>query len=404
MSRRAFTGFSGAQAGADRRNQRLSSPPAAHRILAMSVQPSRNAVEPPRPVRVALIAGTETLRNLGPVVRHLIVGLLEEPMAVTLVCPAGADSEHLPEPLVQTIRYSPSRLAFLRGRSLEAPAEQLQAANVALLHALDVDALEATSLLAKRLDLDYLVSFYCLPSHFHPGQAHCQALLAASEPIRRALLTARAAPQDMVHLVRPGIYQARQATCFIDPRRAVSIVAAGEIDSLRPFQAVLETFAGLRQAQRDCVYFLIGNGRAEADVRRLAERLGLLAELTFVDRTRPGELTGILKAADIFISPAPAGRVDVELLEAMAAGVPVLVAADGLADFVIPDRTALSFPPGDAPELTVKLKALLDDRVAARGLAEAALAHLREHHSPAKMASQVAGIYRAILSRARTEA
>ena len=39
----------------------------------------------------------------------------------------------------------------------------------------------------------------------------------------------------------------------------------------------------------------------------------------------------------------------------------------------------------------------------ARGLAENALAHLREHHSPAKMCRQLLEIYRSVASAARVE-
>jgi glycosyltransferase involved in cell wall biosynthesis len=206
----------------------------------------------------------------------------------------------------------------------------------------------------------------------------------------------RAVPPDLVHLLRPGTHPARRATCFIDPKHAVAIVAAGSLASYRPFAATLEAFAELKAGRRECVFFLVGNGRYEHALRRLAMKLGLMSELTFVDRQSPEQLTGILRAADVFIAPAPSDRVEMELLASMAAGVPVLAAGAEAADFVIPDRTALTFSAGDSAELTVKLSALLDDRAAARELAEAALAHLREHHSPAKTVGQLAELYRAL--------
>ena len=372
-------------------------------MVAMAEPPENSSQEAPPPLRVGVVASRPSLANLGSVVRHLIVGMLDAPTAVTFVCPDDADVSYLPDPLVQTVRYQPTRLPFLRGRSLAAAAGRLRAANVSLLHALDADALPGTRHLATRLDIDYLVGVYSLRRPPQISDPHCQAVLAASEPIRKMLVDAHAAPADMVHLLRPSVHQARNATCFIDPSHAVSIVAAGEMKTLGPFAAVLEAFAELRQARRECVFFLIGTGQAERAVRKLAEDLRLLGEVTFVDPTRPGEITGILKAADIFISPASSERVDIQLLAAMAGGVPVLAAANGADDFVIPDQTALTFPGGSAGELTVKLKALLDDRAAARAMAESALAHLRAHHSPAKVARQLVEIYRSILGRVRAE-
>ena len=76
---------------------------------------SRGKVSP-KPVRIGLVAGPETLRNLGPVVRHMIVGLLDDPLDVTLFCPMKADVANLPAPPVRIIRYDTTRLPFLPER------------------------------------------------------------------------------------------------------------------------------------------------------------------------------------------------------------------------------------------------------------------------------------------------
>jgi len=374
-------------------------------MVAMSQAGNGNARPVASRVRIGLVAGATSLRDLGPVVRHLIVALLEEPMPVTLICPAHSAAESLPETLVQTIRYGPMRLPFFRGRLLDVLAEQVAEARLSLLHALDEGAVALTRYLAARADAGYVAGVTSLRHERRVFDEHCRALLAASEPIFRRLRESAHAPRaEAVYLVRPGVHQVRRATCFLDPSHSTAIVAAGRLDSFQPFAAVIKAFAELHQAKRECVFFLIGNGRAEGALRKLAGRLGLMSEMTFVDYTAPEQLTGILKAADIFISPRPSERVDIELLSAMAGGVPVLAAAGGAADFVISDQTALTFASGSADELTVKLKALLDDRAAARALAENALAHLRENHSPAKMGKQLVEIYQAVLAPMAAEA
>ena len=126
-----------------------------------------------------------------------------------------------------------------------------------------------------------------------------------------------------------------------------------------------------------------------------------MRNLTFVERQSPEQLNGILRAADIFISPAPSERLEIELLSAMAAGVPVLAAGAEASDFIIAEETALTFAPGDAVELADKLAALMDDHAAATNLAEAALAHLRENHSPAKMVAQLIDLYRTVAGKKR---
>jgi len=345
---------------------------------------------------VGLVAGTETLDHLGSVARHLIVGVLDEVIPVSLICPESAALPGVPAPPVEVVRYGPMRWPLLRRRSLEALLQALAGSAPALLHALDTDALALTRQLAVGLDVNYVVGVLSLARAVRATDPRCRRLLAGSEPIRRHLLATHAASEEVIRLLRPGIHPAKRATCFIDPQHAVAIVAAGALDTFQPFAAVLEAFAQLKAAGRECVFFLVGNGRCERQLRRLAERRGLMGDLTFVDRQTPEQLTGILRAADVFISPAPSRRLEMELLASMAAGVPVLAAGAEAADFIIPDRTALTFTPGDSAELTVKLAALLDDRAAAREMAEAALAHLREHHSPARTASRLAELYRAV--------
>ena len=333
------------------------------------------------------------MADLGPVLRRLAIALLDAPMAVTLICPSGSDLAGLPVGPMGLVHYSSARLPFLRRRAIESAGQDVVAAGVTLLHALDAAALPLTRRLANEADLNYVAGACSLANDVRAADHRCRALLAASDPIRQMLVETHAAPAEMIRLIRPGVHQARSATCFIDPNHATAIVASGPMDSSRVFSAVIEAFAQLIQAGRECVFFVVGNGRAESRLRRQAEKLDLMGQLTFVDRQDPEELAGILIAADIFISPAPSDRLDIELLTSMAAGVPVLTTEVGPADFIIPDKTALIFKADDSVELAVKLFSLLDDIPSARSLAEAALAHLHKNHSPAKMAELLLRLY-----------
>ncbi len=354
-----------------------------------------------KPVHVGLVAGGETLRNLGPVVRHMIVGLLDEPLGITLLCPAKVDVANIPAPPVRIIRYDTTRLPFLRGWAFEALAQQVAHAGISLLHALDADAADLTGRLAAEAGLDYIIGVYSLGWDVRTPDAHCRAILAAGEPIHQRLLRSHVGPDDMIQLLRPGVHQAREATCFVDPAHSIAIVAGGEFREYRPFAAVLKVFAQLQKSGRDCVFFIVGNGPDETRLRRLAEKLGLMQSLTFVDRQDADELKGILRAADIFISPMPSDRLEIELLSAMAAGVPVVAAGAKACDFIIPDETALTYRPGSAAKLADKLALLMNDHPASERLAENALAYLRENHSPAKMAGQLIDLYYAATGKKR---
>ena len=126
----------------------------------------------------------------------------------------------------------------------------------------------------------------------------------------------------------------------------------------------------------------------------MSEQMDLRSDVTFVDYQHPSQMSEILKAADIFISPLRPRGIDATSLLAMGAGVCVLVTGTGAWDFLIDGSTAMFFRQDDSADLTAKLTALLDNRTGARALAGSALSYLHEHHSPAGMVSELTAIYR----------
>lgn len=211
------------------------------------------------------------------------------------------------------------------------------------------------------------------------------------------MLRRKVAPPERIKLLRPGVHRVRHANCFNDPQHSISIVTSGRLDDFDAYAAVLRAFAAVLAQGYDCAFFVIGQGRAEHSLRALAQRLELSEQLTFADSRPAGELPGILKAADVYVSAAGREGLDMEALLAMAAGVPVLTARQPASDFLIADETVVTFDSGDADDLAGKLISVLEDRPFARDQAERALAHLGEHHSPTLMIAKLAEAYRQAL-------
>ena len=329
----------------------------------------------------------------------LAIGLMDELVDLTVVCPQEANIRQLPSPPMAVARYGRLKWLVFPTRAVEALATEVRSRKIQLLHALDAHAAGLADRLAKRAGIRYVVGSYALGDGRRLSwlDDRASAVLAASEPVRAELVERRVARPARIRLVRPGVHHVRHATCFNDPQCSVSMVAAGPLDDVAAFDAVLQAFAELHARNYDCTFFIIGRGRAEKRLRARAENLHLRSQLTFVDVRSTGQLLEIYKAADIYISPIASGRVDMDVLAAMAAGVPVLAARDGASDFLIDGRTAQLFTRGNVGELTVKLTALLDDRAAARSMAESALEYVRTAHGSAAMVSAVADVYREAL-------
>jgi glycosyltransferase involved in cell wall biosynthesis len=353
---------------------------------------------PSRPMRIGWVAGEETIERLSRTLKPLAIGLLDEPMEITAICPNRAIITDLPSPPIEIVRYDRMRLSYFRKRAAARLAEELRAYNFDLLHSLDSSAAELTGQLADILNLRYVVSSYRLGDGAAMGTLGGQAccVLAGCEAIRSDLLENHVAAVEKIEVLHPGVYQVGHATLFANPAQSIAIAAGGELNDFPAFEAVLKCFAELKNRQYDCVFFIIGSGKAQRQLRRAAERLGLNSVLTFVDYQQPAHLAGIFKAADIYISPVPDRGINIPVLLAMAAGDPVVAAGSGCSDFIIGDKTALLYRSGDWVELTGRLSGLLDDHAAASQLAENALDYLGEHYSPAGMVSALAGIYRRV--------
>lgn len=359
---------------------------------------------PPPPLRIALVAGPDTMHHVGRVVQHLTVGLVDELISVTLVAPAMADVSNLPCPPVEVLRYAPSRLPLLRWRAVDALADALEQREVEVLHALDARAHELTCRLSDRIARPYVVSPLGTTNlHALRNQGElCRALLAGSEAIRQEVLARHLAPPERVVVVRPGVHQIRTPATARRADHSVALLVGGALDVYQPFATVLESFAALREEGDDCVFFVLGNGQQEHRLRRRAEQLDLMHALTFVDRPAQHQLANILKAANIFIYPQSDGDLEMEILEAMAAAVPCLVGGPCVGDFVADAETALAYDASSREDLTGKLRVLLADPSAGARLADTARTHLRERHSPARMVAALAELYRQNALRQRT--
>ncbi len=357
--------------------------------------------QPRRPIRVGWIADTGTLDHLARVVKPLAVGMLDELVELVAVCPRAANTGEIPSPPVEVLSYGPVRRFGLWTGAHERLGQEMRGRRLELLHALDTQAAGLAGRLADTLKLPYVLSSFSLGDSERLGgmTRRPDAIIAAGDLIRQRLVQRHAAPPEKIRVVHPGVYCAKRATCFTQTQQTVAIVAGGSLDSFRAFRPVVESFAALLKADIDCALFILGSGRAEKQLRKLADALGVRTEVTIVDRPGQGQLPGIFKAADIYISPAPARAVDMTSLLAMSAGVPVLAATDEKdpSDFLVADETALLFEKGSSEELTAKLKSLMEDRAAARSLADKALEYLRKSHSPATMVSKIVEVYRQVL-------
>ena len=103
---------------------------------------------------------------------------------------------------------------------------------------------------------------------------------------------------------------------------------------------------------------------------------------------------------DVFVLPSYSEGVSLALLEAMAAGLPVIASrVGGLPEVVTDGENGLLVPPRDADALAAALTRLLADPSLARQLGENARGYVREHFSLERLGREINEIYEELIEK-----
>ena len=108
----------------------------------------------------------------------------------------------------------------------------------------------------------------------------------------------------------------------------------------------------------------------------------------------------LLKGLDVFVLPSRLEGIPRCLMEAMAAGVPV-IASDipGCNDLVIDHETGILFPVNDAQALAEKVRELAVNHALRGSLAKAAREFVEQNFSATRMAREYESLYLSLADR-----
>ncbi|MEX2016146.1 MAG: glycosyltransferase [Candidatus Hydrogenedentales bacterium] len=137
----------------------------------------------------------------------------------------------------------------------------------------------------------------------------------------------------------------------------------------------------------------------EREIHRHAEQLGLDGMIDW--RGFQQRVDAELDQMDLLVFPSilPEGMPMV-LLEAMAAGVPIVASrVSGITDVVRDRKDGLIFPPGDAAALADAVSELIGNPALQERLRRTAFCRQHEHFSDTSMAAAVADIYHGVLAQ-----
>jgi glycosyltransferase involved in cell wall biosynthesis len=137
---------------------------------------------------------------------------------------------------------------------------------------------------------------------------------------------------------------------------------------------VLRAFAHVQQRIPEATLIVAGFGSQRAALEKIAGTLGLRG-VSFVGRVSPSEMGALYDAADVFVNGSDIDNMPLSILDAFAAGTPVVTTDAGGIPYVVRDAvTGIVVPRGDDTALAAGVLRLLREPALASGLADAARA------------------------------
>lgn len=201
------------------------------------------------------------------------------------------------------------------------------------------------------------------PAHWRLDEKIARARFVAciSEFCRaQAMLFSDRALWDKLHIVHCGIDPDRYDPA---PRHGPPhLTFVGRLAAVKGVPVLFEALSVLRAEQPDLRVTLIGDGPERARLEQDAAELGLQDMVDFAGYRSQSEVAEALKATDALVLPSFAEGVPVVLMEAMAAGRPVIATGvAGVSELVEHGKSGYLVPPGDALKLSEAIRAVLAD-------------------------------------------
>jgi glycogen(starch) synthase len=217
----------------------------------------------------------------------------------------------------------------------------------------------------------------------------------------RAVLVADGISEERLATIPSGFDPALFSATADDVLPGVDRPRIGYVGRLAPQKRadlLVTAFGGMREPAS---LVLVGDGPDADRTRRLAAEspaAGRITQRGFVEHTA---VPAVLASLDVLVLPSAYEEMGSVLVEAMAAGLPVVASAvGGIPEVVRDGETGLLVPPGDVAALTASLDRLAADPQLRERLAAGARARARAYAWP-QLSEQVVEVYRRARKRQR---
>jgi glycosyltransferase involved in cell wall biosynthesis len=147
------------------------------------------------------------------------------------------------------------------------------------------------------------------------------------------------------------------------------VVTASRLIKRKSPDLLVSAFARVLKVVPDAKLVIAGSGREEDNLSRQIKDLNIINSVFMVGELSKEKVAQLMAAADVFVLPSKMESFGLSLLEASAAGVPVVCSNAGGVPEVFQDGfNALLYPPGDDNAMAEAIICLIQDKELAKSI------------------------------------
>ena len=140
------------------------------------------------------------------------------------------------------------------------------------------------------------------------------------------------------------------------------LLYTGRLAAVKGLPILLESLVTLKASHPDLLLTVVGDGSDRKLLEQLTNQLGLTDHVNFVGYQSQAKVRQYMQETDVFVLPSFAEGLPVSLMEALAAGVPVVTTQiAGVGELVESGINGYLVPPGNPHLLAERIGSLLSD-------------------------------------------
>ncbi len=234
-----------------------------------------------------------------------------------------------------------------------------------------------------------------------------QKVIVVSPAVAQQLKNIHGVDANKIICIPNGIDASRYKTSSKDPdaktlRARLGIPdtsrivgTAARVCPVKGLEYLVEGFAINLKDHPDLYCLIVGDGPSREALSNLAKKLGVANRVVF-----PGAVVDVapyLALMEVFVLPSLMEGLGLSILEAFAAGKPVIASrVGGIVDVIRDRENGILIQPGSAQDVALSLDLLLSDRDLAARLAQSGKRTVQQDYSLERMTGQVEEVYASI--------